>query len=224
MKAAFFDVDGTLTKERVWMGLMEYFRLRGERRYIRAFFWAYHVPRYFLYRLGLIPQTGFRKPWTKHLPWIFRGYSVEDAKEIWDWIVEDFLSKQWREDSLALLENHLHAGDLVILVSASPKPILEKIAEKIGVSHVIGTDPEIRNGRYTGEIRGPVCMAENKAKMAQQYLKDKNIEVDLRECYAYADSPGDSHLLEMVGNPVATHPDEEFRVIAMERGWKIFPN
>jgi HAD superfamily hydrolase (TIGR01490 family) len=224
MQAAFFDVDGTLTKVRVWMGLMEYFRTRGERRYNRGLFWVYHIPLYISYRLGLIPQTGFRKPWAKHLPWIFRGYTVADAQKIWDWVVKDFLGRQWREDSLTLVENHLSAGDQVILVSASPKPILERIADEIGVSHVIGTEPEVRNGRYTGGIHGPVCIAENKAKMALRYLEDKGIEVELRECYAYADSPGDSHLLEMVGNPVATHPDDELRIMATDRGWKIFPN
>jgi len=224
MKAAFFDVDGTLTKERIWMGLMEYFRLRRERRFIRTYFWVYHIPLYLSYRIGLIPQTRFRKPWAKHLAWFYRGYSVENAKEIWDWIAEEFLSSQWWEDSLELVSDHQSAGDLVMLVSASPKPILEGIADRIGVKHAIGTDSEIRDGRYTGGIRGPVCIAENKAKMTQQYLQDNNIEVDLSECYAYADSPGDSHLLEMVGHPFATHPDDELRVIAMERGWKILPN
>ncbi|MEJ2264139.1 MAG: hypothetical protein P8X95_11875 [Anaerolineales bacterium] len=33
MKAAFFDVDGTLTTTRVWEGLMEYFRQRDLRRW-----------------------------------------------------------------------------------------------------------------------------------------------------------------------------------------------
>lgn len=224
MKAAFFDVDGTLTKERVWKGLMEYFKTRGERRIIRALFWAYHLPLYFLFRLGLIGQTGFRKPWAAHLPWIFMGYTVEGAEKIWDWVVEEFLSKQWRADSLELVDHHLEAGDLVLLVSAGPKPILERIANEIGVSHVIGTVPQVRYGKYTSSISGPICIEENKAKMALRYLEDKGFEVDLRESYAYADSLGDSQLLEMVGNPIATHPDDELRALANERGWKIFPN
>lgn len=224
MKAAFFDVDGTLTKERVWKGLMDYFSSRRERRFIRALFWAFHVPLYFLYRMKLIQQTGFRKPWAEHLPWIFQGFTVEDAEKIWDWVVMDFLREQWHEDALELVNNHLEAGDLVVLVSASPKPILERIAKEIGVSHIVGTQPAIRNGKYTGGIHGLICFAENKAIMALRYLEDNDIEVDLSECYAYADSPGDSHLLAMVGNPVATHPDDELRVLAIDRGWKIFPN
>lgn len=38
MRAAFFDVDGTLTKNRVWQGLREYFKTRGLRRWTLAYF------------------------------------------------------------------------------------------------------------------------------------------------------------------------------------------
>lgn len=31
--AAFFDVDGTLTSERVWRGVLEYYRRRGGRKW-----------------------------------------------------------------------------------------------------------------------------------------------------------------------------------------------
>jgi phosphoserine phosphatase len=48
--------------------------------------------------------------------------------------------------------------------------------------------------------------------------------VDLAESYAYADSTSDLHLLEMVGHPVATYPDDGLRPIALERGWQIFPS
>lgn len=223
MKAAFFDVDGTLTKTRVWLGLLEYFKSRGKRRVTHLAFWLTHYPLYFLYRLGLLSQTGFRAPWAKHLPWFFRGYRVEQAEAIWEWVVGEFLSEHWRSDTRSLLEGHKQSGDLVVLVSAGPVPLLRRIGDEIGAEHAIGTTPRVREGRYTGGVEGPVCIDENKALLPKAYFSQHGIEVDFKASFAYADAPGDLPLLEMVGNPVAVYPDEELRPIAEARGWRILP-
>ncbi len=41
---------------------------------------------------------------------------------------------------------------------------------------------------------------------------------------AYADSSLDAPVLEMVGNPVATYPDQELLTLAQRRGWQILPH
>lgn len=221
MRAAFFDVDGTLTKERVWRGLMEYFKIHGGRKMIHMAFWSYHLPSYILYRVGMISQTSFRRPWAKHLAWYLRGKSVDEVKNIGDWITEEFLSKYWRDDVIELINQHLQDGDVVVVVSAGPKPIIESIAKKFGIRHVLGTNLKIKDGKYTGGVKGLVCIGENKSKLAKQHLHDSGIGVEMEESYAYADSPADVYLLEMVGHPVATHPDDDLLPIAKKRGWQI---
>jgi len=223
MRAAFFDVDGTLTKVRVWQGLMDYFKINGGRRVTNMAFWSYHLPAYFLYRFGIISQTSFRKPWGRHLPWYLRGKTVAEARDIGDWVAEEFLADYWWDDALDLVSEHLNNEDAVIIVSGGPKPITERIAKKLGISHVVGTTLRVENGIYTGGVSGELCLAENKASMAVEYIQNVGLDINLAESFAYADSPGDVHLLEMVGNPVATHPDEELREIAAARGWEIFP-
>lgn len=222
-KAAFFDVDGTLTTGNVWRAIMDYFQTRGERRTAHAAYWAYHAPLYILFKLGLISQTAFRRPWAAHLAWYFRGLSVREAESVWNKIVEQHMSSLWRPDTLKLLADHKRAGELVVLVSAGPLPLEEHIAQKLGADLAVGTDFEVNDGRYTGRAKGRVCIAENKAVMSQEKLREEGIEVDFSASYAYADSSGDVALLEMVGNPVAVHPDEHLRPIAAKRGWKIFP-
>jgi len=59
--------------------------------------------------------------------------------------------------------------------------------------------------------------------LTQEYLQENGIEIDLEASYAYADSISDQQLLAMVGNPVATYPDEGLKRLATERGWQIFP-
>jgi len=222
-KVAFFDVDGTLTKGNVWQAIMDYFRSRKQRRIVHAAFWAYHAPLYLFYKFGLLSQIAFRKPWAEHLAWYFRGMKVEQAEEIWDQIVNDEMQSLWRPDSLALLAKHKADGDLIVLVSAGPTPLEEKIAQRLGADFAIGTDFELRSGRYTGREAGIVCLAESKALLSKERLIEKGIDVDYSASFAYADSAGDVAMLEMVGNPVALHPDEHLLPIAKKRGWKILP-
>jgi len=221
IKAVFFDVDGTLTTERVWRGMLEYFRQRGLRRWTHRFFWAYHMPIYMLYKIGLVSQSAFRRPWAAHLPWFIRGYTIEQAKEVWDWVAEVYLKPFWRPDALELIKQHKAASDLVVLVSAGLTPLEEAIAKVVGADIAVGTEPELRDGHYTGGISSPVCLDENKASLAKKKLQDAGIAVDLQVSTAYADSGTDIYMLEMVGNPIAFHPDEELLQVAQKRGWKI---
>src|SRR3972149_8106872 len=132
LRAAFFDVDGTLTTERVWRGMLEYFRQRGLRRWTHRIFWAYHLPIYLLYKVGLASQAAFRRPWAAPLAWFIRGYSVEQAQQVWDWVAQTYLKPFWRQDALDLIKKHKAVGDLVVLVSAGLTPLEEAIAKVVG--------------------------------------------------------------------------------------------
>jgi HAD superfamily hydrolase (TIGR01490 family) len=231
LRAAFFDVDGTLTTERVWRGMLEYFRQRGLRRWTRRFFWAYHMPFYLLYKARLVSQSVFRRPWAAHLSWFVRGYTLEQAQDVWDWVAQEYLTPYWRPDALELIKKHKATGDLVVLVSAGLTPLENAIAREVEADMAVGTQPELkllratRNGRpqsrYTGKLAGPVCLDEQKAELAKAELKARNLDVDFAASIAYADSGTDIFMLEMVGNPIAFHPDEELLPVAQKRGWKI---
>ena len=223
MRAAFFDIDGTLTSERTWKGIMDYFTHNHLRRGMHLAFLGAHYPLYYLRRFGLISESAFRSPWAAHLAWYVRGYTPQEAEAIWDWVVKEFLSNHWRMDARRLLDDHRTRGDPVMLVSAGPQPLLERIAREVGASHVVATEFELREGCYTGHSLEPVCIDENKAALAKAYLDRRDIEVDFLASYAYADAISDLHLLDMVGNPVAVYPDEELGRVAKERGWKVFP-
>jgi len=222
-KAAFFDLDGTLTTRNVWGGLIEYFVRHRIRLFTFATFVSYHYSRYGLRRLGFISERDFRSAWTKDLARFLRGYSIEQAEEVWDWVVEERVNELWRADTRAILREHLDAGDVVLLVSGGPFPLLKRIARELNVEHAISTHFEINEGRYTGRGLDPVCIEEYKAILSRQYLEECGIVVDMAASCAYADSITDVQLLEMVGSPVAVYPDGILEAVARERGWKIFP-
>lgn len=223
MKAAFFDVNGTLTTARVWEGLMAYFKERDLRRWTYRAYWAYNMPIYMLYKAGLITEEAFRSPWAANLAWFYRGYTVEQVDEISEWVVTDFIKEHWREDVRHRLDEHRKKGDIVVLVSGGGLPMLRRLAQELSVDHYVGTEYEIRDGHYTGRTVGPACIGENKVSLTRTYLKILGLSVNFQSSYTYADSIADLDLLEVVGNPTATYPDDELRTMAEERGWNIFP-
>jgi HAD superfamily hydrolase (TIGR01490 family) len=222
-KAAFFDIDGTLTNENVWRGLMAYFKTHKKRRLAHLAFLAVHYPLYFIRRAGLISESNFRAPWAAHLAWYLRGYTLEEAETVWDWVVTQFLPPYWRADTLAILQEHLQNGDLVMLVSSGPAPLVRAIARHLGAPHAVGTEFSLKDGKYDGGVSGEVCIDQLKAEHARQYLSRHGLDVDFESSHSYADSSSDEAVLAMAGNPVAVYPDAGLQKLAAERGWKVFP-
>lgn len=219
--AAFFDVDGTLTTERVWRGVLDYFKIHKQRPWTLRAFWAFHTPLFFLYKAKLLSQSAFRKPWAEHLLWFVRGDTPKGAQPVWDWVTTEYLGKVWRPEGLAKIKEHKARGELVVLVSAGPTPLTQRVARELGADLAVGTRPAQRNGRYTGGVDGLVALDENKATLTRAALAEANIDVDYAASSAYADGGTDIGLLEMVGHPTAFFPDEHLKPIAQQRGWAI---
>lgn len=201
---------------------MDYFSHHRLRSGTNIAFLTYHYFLYFLYRLKIIDQVGFRSPWARHLSWYFRGFDQNKAQQMWNWVVEERISLQWRWDVRQILQAHKQAGDAVFLVSGGPVGLLERIAQEVGADHVVGTRHETENGKYTGRAASEACQGDYKVEFTKQRIEELGLDIDLSASYGYADSAGDIAMLEMVGNPIAVYPDDELAPIAEARGWQIF--
>ena len=175
-KAAFFDIDGTLTSAHAWKGFLEYFQIRGLRRWTHFFYSGTHYPLFFLRKLGLISVSSFRTPWAANMAWYLRGLTPDETNEIWDYVVSDFLKENWREDSISILKQHLDDGDIVMLVSSGPSPLVERTRQELGVHYGVGTELEIKNGRYSGRSLKPICIETYKASLSKKYLLNLGID------------------------------------------------
>ncbi len=222
MIGAFFDVDGTLYTAHMWRGLMQYAAEHGRQNRVRLYY-ATLMPLYWIRKLRLISEENFRKPWVAQMGVILRGWTTAQADAAFSWIADDFTRPTAREDVLAILQDHLAQGHVVVLVSAQLTPSLEKLAASLGATGAVGTDVEIKDGRLSGKVSSRVCMGIEKDRLTREFLQKNNLQIDLSASYAYADSISDSSLLQMVGHPVAVYPDPQLAALAHEKNWDVIP-
>lgn len=116
-----------------------------------------------------------------------------------------------------LIDRHHAAGDVCVVLSASPQELVEAVGAGLGADRSIGTRVEVVGGRLTGRLDGAFCHGPGKLER----LRDELGEVDLARSVAYADSGSDLPLLAACGHPVAVNPDRRLRDAAAAGGWPV---
>lgn len=125
-------------------------------------------------------------------------------------------------EALALVRTHQHAGDTVIIVTATNEFVTRPIAQAFGVQELIAVElMRDANGWITGEIQGTPSFREGKVTRVADWLAEHGLGWDDVETTFYSDSMNDLPLLEKAHHPVATNPDARLRQLATERGWRI---
>lgn len=192
-RLAIFDFDNTMIKGDSISGFV---RFMWKKRLIS------------LPRLGLILLST--------LLWMLRLLPVEKAKNQ----ALAPLRKLKQEDSMALChefaaqclaprlfppalqkmrEHHL-AGDMVLLVSASPALYLSHIREFLPVDAVLAT-PTDEACRVIVNIRG-----EEKPRQVKRWFEAEGIAPDWEASWAYGDSLSDLPVMMLTGNPYWVNP------------------
>ncbi len=119
----------------------------------------------------------------------------------------------------ALLQRHRQAGDTLLIITATNRFVTEPIAQWLQVPHLLATEVEMQQGRYTGRSVGIPCYQQGKVTRLQQWLQQT--EHTLVESWFYSDSHNDLPLLQQVTHPVAVDPDPTLHHHAKQHGWPI---
>ena len=122
----------------------------------------------------------------------------------------------------ALVARHATAGDLCAIVTATNSFVTRPIAEEFGVPHLIATEPESVNGRFTGRVAGTPCFREGKVERVGDWLAGLGVALQsFAASTFYSDSHNDLPLLERVTEPVAVDPDPQLEAEAARRRWRV---
>ncbi|MDP8956618.1 MAG: HAD-IB family hydrolase [Actinomycetota bacterium] len=150
---------------------------------------------------------------------VVRGRQRDEVLDFGRSVADKEIVPRLYPQAVELMSRHKRAGRQVFIASSSPEDYLALLAERLGIDGVIGTRAEVVDGRYTGELEGPVVHGPEKAARVAALSVERGI--DLPRSFAYSDSVNDLSLLELVGNPVAMNPDRHLLQIARRRGWQI---
>ncbi|MDI9246729.1 HAD family hydrolase [Marinobacter sp. CHS3-4] len=145
-----------------------------------------------------------------------------DMNELLLWRA-DFIETKVRPMMLTkakkLLDHHRQQGHTLMIITATNRFVTEPIAELLDVEHLIATEPELINGRFTGGVAGIPSFQDGKVERLNDWLQSTGETLD--GAWFYSDSHNDLPLLNRVDNPVAVDPDPNLEATARKNGWTV---
>ena len=161
----------------------------------------------------------------EYLGFALRPLAEHTAEDLARWhgrFMKERIAPMIHPPARKLVAGHLDNGDLCAIITATNSFVTGPIAREFGVPHLIATEPESRDGRFTGRVAGTPCFREGKVARLDQWLSGLGRRLaDFSDSACYSDSHNDLPLLERVRRPVAVDPDEPLARHASEHGWRV---
>lgn len=203
MKAAFFDIDGTIYRDSLlkehFKKLIKYELLNiqeYESRVKESFKkWDERMGDYDIYLMGMA-ETYVDA---------IRGLSLKYNDFVADQVM-DLKGNRVYTYTRDRIKWHKEQGHKVIFISGSPDFLVSRMAEKWGADDYCGSTYHVEEEKFSGEV-SPMWDAANKMKAINKFVE--KYELDLNESYAYGDTMGDLSMMKLVGYPTAINPSKE---------------
>ena len=146
-------------------------------------------------------------------------FSMEELAQLHNEFMQKHIISAMTQKGIAQIQHHRELDDIIVIITATNSFVTGPIAKAFKADDLIATEPEIIDGKYTGQVAGTPCFQGGKIIRLNQWLE--NTSHDLEGSTFYSDSHNDILLLEQVTTPIAVDPDDELKAIALERNWEI---
>ncbi len=216
MNLALFDLDNTLLNGDSDFEWAQFLIEQGVLD--RELFEAKNLAFYEQYKAGTLDIYEFLdfqlKPLSRHARKVLNGWR------------DDFMQHKVRGmmtvPAQELVARHRAAKDVCVIITATNSFVTSPIAREFGVEHLIATEPEEKDGEFTGCVSGVPCFREGKITRLESWLAQRGWGWNsFADSFFYSDSLNDLPLLAKVNNPIAVDPDATLRKHAEQRGWRI---
>lgn len=216
MNLALFDLDNTLLSGDSDFEWSQYLIDQGVLD--RELFEAKNLQFYEQYKAGTLDIHAF-------LDFQLKPLSRHKRTELDKWH-KNFMRAKVRpmmsEAGKKLVANHRAAGDVCVIITATNSFVTAPIAHEYGVEFLIATEPEQKDGEFTGGVVDVPSFREGKITRLEAWMKKHGWTWgSFMDSTFYSDSLNDLPLLTLVKNPVAVDPDDTLRAHAEEHGWRI---
>jgi HAD superfamily hydrolase (TIGR01490 family) len=214
-RAAFYDLDGTLVDlnlvHAAIFTLANVGEWSGRVSYLLGF--AARIPRLY------IAENRDRRTLNTVLFEAFKGVSRDRLFSLGEEYCERILVGHLFPRAVELIEANREAGIEPVLVTGSPDFVVAPLARHLGIADFAANRFVFSRGRATGRLAEPVMAGDEKAVWCDEYAAAHDL--DLADCWGYADSHYDTAFLAALGHPVAVNPDRRLRATALSRQWPV---
>jgi len=196
--AALWDLDGTLIDGAVTGFLVRHLVASGRLRRRRlASMAGYNL----LYKLNLLTPAGIHRAAAD----LISGWPVAEAERVMAQVVDAQVRRQVFAEAVERIAWHRARGHVQVVVTGGPEFAARRLADHLGIAHVLASRTAIRDGRISGEFApDDLCFGAQKVTRVRAFAAAH--AVDLARSYAYSDSRSDLPLLREVGFGHAVNP------------------
>ena len=92
-------------------------------------------------------------------------------------------------------------GHHIALVSGGFEPVIAPLAAELGIDHMRANNLEIKDGKLTGELDGPVIDRAGKATALRDFAAEHNVDLD--QTIAIGDGANDLDMIAIAGMGIA---------------------
>ncbi len=212
MIGAFFDIDHTvleINSGTKWVGYMWKTGQMSPWELVRAVGWTIK------YRFGLLDFESMARR-------VIAQYEGKDEApieaEVQEWFQAEIawaICTQARE----AIDEHRAQGHVIVLLTSATRYLSRQVAQALSVEHILCTEVEVADGRFTGRYSPPACYGAGKVHRAEMFAAEHGIDLDAS--YFYSDSYSDLPMLQRVGEPRVINPDPRLRRFAARKEWPV---
>lgn len=213
MDLAIFDLDNTLLagdSDYLWGQFMVEHGIVDAEHYARE-----NLRYYREYQAGTLDILDF-------LAFQLRPLAAHDMATLHAWrdqFMREKIEPIILPKACALIEDHRQQEHTLLIITATNRFITGPIAERLGIEHLLASEPEVQQGRYTGRVAGVPCYREGKVTRLESWLGENGLMPG--NSWFYSDSHNDIPLLEKVSHPTAVDADAPLTAHAQAKGWPV---
>lgn len=213
-KFAVFDIDGTISRNALFMQIVDELIARGHlpadyRSQLDSKFEEYKMRKH---------KDAYKDYTQLSVDILLKNLtkiSVEEYRKAVDAVVPKN-SDYVYVFTTNLIKRLKNEGYFLIALSGSEMYSVQKFTEKLGFDLAVGEYYHEKNGFFTGKIDQVI---HKKDIFLKKFIKEHNLT--LEGSYAVGDSSGDLGMLRVVENPIAFNPEDTLYEEAKKQGWKI---
>ena len=185
MKIAFFDFDGTITKEDSTIKFIRY--MVGDIKFFIGVFLL--LPVIILYKVKIVSNNLIKQI---IITYFFKGKDIIEFQKKSEYFSLNQIDSIIRKKAMEKIYWHKENGHVIVIVSASIDLWLKPWCEKNNIAF-ISTMLEIKDKTITGKIFKKNCYGPEKVKRIRELY---NLS-DYKYIYAYGNSRGDHEMLDI---------------------------